>query len=356
MGESAATSETAPLPSLLVRSTLGGALMGLANLVPGISGGTMLLACGIYPKFIDAIAEVTTLKFRFRSLVTLAAVVLAAVLAIGLLAGLVSSLVVNHRWVMYSLFIGLTLGGVPIVWRLLGRATTGAWVGAIAGFTGMVALAIAQGQQWVGGGGDEHILMLGIAGVAGASAMILPGVSGGYLLLVLGQYVPILTAIDDLKNALSQRDFAAAMDPMLGVCVPVGIGVIVGVVGVSNALRWLMARFAKPTLGVLLGLLIGAVAGLWPFQAGVEPKPGDQLKHQTVIMDDAGALRLQESGDEIEPADYPTAYYAPTMGQVAGAAGLILVGFAVTWGIDRLGREKPAASTPPGEDPGDGTG
>ncbi|MEM6757659.1 MAG: DUF368 domain-containing protein, partial [Planctomycetota bacterium] len=93
--------------------------MGLANLVPGISGGTMLLAAGVYPRFISAIGEVTTLKFRRASLVVLAAVVGAALLAIVLLTGPVKTLVVEQRWAAYSLFIGLTLGGVPVVWRLI---------------------------------------------------------------------------------------------------------------------------------------------------------------------------------------------------------------------------------------------
>ena len=110
---------------LLIRSAIGGTLMGLANLVPGISGGTMLLAAGVYPGFISAIAEITTLRFRPRSIATLGAVVASAALAILLLAGTVKALVEDHRWVMYSLFIGLTLGGLPLVWRLARPATTG---------------------------------------------------------------------------------------------------------------------------------------------------------------------------------------------------------------------------------------
>src|SRR5210317_997276 len=115
---------TGPAPPVLAaRGAFGGVLMGLANLVPGISGGTMLLAAGVYPEFIGAIAEVTTLHFRRRSLLVLGAVVLFAMLGIGLFAGPVKDLVVQHRWAMYSLFIGLTLGGVPVVWRLARPAT-----------------------------------------------------------------------------------------------------------------------------------------------------------------------------------------------------------------------------------------
>ena len=104
---------------IFARSVIGGLLMGLANLVPGISGGTMLLAVGIYPRFINAISDVTTMNFRFTSIFILTTVSTTAALAILLLAGLVKGLVVSHRWLMYSLFIGLTLGGLPIVWKML---------------------------------------------------------------------------------------------------------------------------------------------------------------------------------------------------------------------------------------------
>ena len=138
--------------ALATRGVVGGVLMGLANLVPGISGGTMLLAAGVYPRFIKAIAEVTTLKFRWPSMVVLGSVGLSAALAIGLLAGPVKDLVVNHRWIMYSLFIGLTLGGVPVVWRMARPASRRLWIGAVAGFVAMAALALAQPSPWATSG------------------------------------------------------------------------------------------------------------------------------------------------------------------------------------------------------------
>ena len=171
------------MTSLLIRAFAGGILMGLANLVPGISGGTMLLACGVYTLFVQAVAEVTTFRFRFRSLVLLGTIAMAAAAAILLLAGPVKFLVEEYRWIMYSIFIGLTLGGVPIVWREARPVGKPAYLGAIGGFLAMAVMAFA-GTGASGGGGYT---ILGIAGVAGASAMILPGVSGAYLLLILGQ-------------------------------------------------------------------------------------------------------------------------------------------------------------------------
>ncbi|MEN0019713.1 MAG: DUF368 domain-containing protein [Planctomycetota bacterium] len=105
-------------PLLIVRSLIGGGLMGLANLVPGISGGTMLVAIGIYQRFIDAIADVTRLKLRPLSIAMIALVVFGAMLAIVLFAGLISLGLAEFRWGMYALFIGLTLGGVPTLYAL----------------------------------------------------------------------------------------------------------------------------------------------------------------------------------------------------------------------------------------------
>ena len=339
MNQSSETRELEHLntPSLVSRSVFGGVLMGLANLVPGISGGTMLLAAGIYPSFINAVAEVTRFRFRFRSLLLLACVVGAAGCGILLLAGVLKDLVINQRWVMYSLFIGLTLGGIPIVWRLGKPANAGFVIGAVGSFLIMVILALLQAWGVMGSGSSNWLMFL-VAGLAGASAMILPGLSGGYLLLLLGQYVPILSAIDQFKEALKAGDISAAMTPALTVILPVGIGVVVGVVAVGNLLEGLINRYRKPTLGILLGLLIGSTVGLFPFQRGVEPEPGQIVKGQVVTT---------ETISEIDKEDWPTEYFQPTIGQVAGSLFLVALGFGLTMGIARIGNEKESEDATP---------
>ena len=326
------SSSDAPINAmrLATRSATGGVMMGLANLVPGISGGTMLLAAGVYPQFIQAIAEVTTLKFRRSSMIVLASVVAAAGLAIVLLAGPVKTLVVDYRWVAYSLFIGLTLGGVPIVWALIPKRTSSVWGGAAVGFAAMAGLALVQGQGagTDGDPGQAGFVMMLLAGIAGASAMILPGISGGYLLLVLGVYVPILAGIDGLKEGLKAGDVAALQGPLLDVVIPVGLGVVVGVVVVSNLLKWLLSKFELPTLGSLLGLLVGAVVGLWPFQRGVAPAVGDTFKGQVVTA---------QSLPELKAEDFPTEFFSPDAVQIGGAVALIVVGYLITVGVARLG-------------------
>lgn len=323
--------EATPVP--VARAFLGGVLMGLANLVPGISGGTMLVACGVYRRFIDAIADVTRLRLSKATMLLLTLVVGGAVISIGGLAGLISWALVEHRWAMYALFIGLTLGGVPIIWRLAQPAGRPVWLGALGGALVMGGLVFLQ-ETGAGGGGLTGPVGLFVGGAAAAGAMILPGVSGAFLLLLLGQYEPIIDAIKDTVGALKDGDVRAVLSQMR-VVVPVGVGVVVGVVGVANALRWLMHRFERPTLGVLLGLLVAAPAGLYPFRAGVEPQIGDVIKGEVVTEENLAEMREPGSAK-----DWQQRAYTPGAGQIAGAAGLVLVGFGATMGIARLGRSK----------------
>ncbi len=306
--------------------------MGLANLVPGISGGTMLLASGVYPAFVNAIAELTTLRFRLRSIAILGVIAGTAMLAILLLAGATRALVLEQRWVMYSLFIGMTLGGLPIVWRLARPVNAAALVWAGIGLAGMAAMTwVAPG----GGAGERSFPLLFLAGAAGAAAMILPGVSGGYLLLVLGQYVIILGAVDGVKLGLVEPLLGggAPQWPMLqealAVLIPVGLGVATGVVAISNLVRWTLERFPKPTLGLLLGLLLGAVIGLWPFQEAVGPE--------------AWPPEAFERYDPEEVDEWPLERFAPSAGQMAASLLLIAGGFLLTTAVGRLGGGDPEA-------------
>jgi putative membrane protein len=240
-------------------------------------------------------------------------VAVAAVVAIVALAGVVKGLVMDHRWVMYSLFIGLTLGGVPLLWRMLRPVSppVGAW--ALVGIAAMVALAVAEPGS-AGAASDNttaRMAMLVVAGIAGGAAMILPGVSGAYLLLVLGQYLVILGAIESARDATADRDWAQLAEE-LRVFIPVAAGVVIGVVGVSNAVKLCLDHFPRATLGVLMGLLLGAVVGLWPFQ---EP---------------AGTAVTSSAAESV-------AYFSPTVVQAVASLGLVCVGFAVSVLLCRLG-------------------
>ncbi len=302
--------------------------MGVANLVPGISGGTMLLAAGIYGEFIDAVADVSRLRWRRHSVLLVLLVGTAAALGIALLAGPVRDLVVNHRWIMYCLFVGLTLGGIPALWRLARPATPALWLGVLVGISGMTALGIAQRSVAAASGTGGGFVPLTIAGAAGAASMILPGISGGYLLLVLGQYVHILTAIERAVEAARSADLDGLVGPVLGVFIPVGFGILIGVALISNLLRYFLHRHRSATLGVLLGLLAGVVVGLWPYQQAVEPRLGTSID---------GVLVTPENLPRFDRSDWPVESFRPAPSQVAAGILLVLSGTVVTLVVSRLG-------------------
>ncbi|MCC5822389.1 MAG: DUF368 domain-containing protein [Phycisphaerales bacterium] len=323
-----------PPPVPVVRTLIAGAMMGLANLVPGISGGTMLVACGVYRRFIDAVSDATRLRLTRPTVLMLGLVVFGAVLSIGVLAGVIHWALVEHRWVMYALFIGLTWGGAPVLWKMARPVRGDVWAGIAGGGLAMGLLVVLQ-ETGAGGAGMTGPVWLLIAGVAGASAMILPGVSGAFLLLLIGQYEPIIGAIKDAIRALTGADMPGVL-AQIPVLLPVAIGVVVGIAGVANALKWVMHRYERPTLGVLLGLLLAAPAGLYPFRAGVAPEIGDTVKGRLVTEENLDDMRSPSNAK-----DWAQRAYTPSASQVAGAAGLIALGFGATVAISRLGRERP---------------
>lgn len=269
------TNEVHPVRPPFIRTAITGVLMGLANLVPGVSGGTMVVVMGLYDDFVSAIANLTRLRMSRRNIVFLAILVITAALAIGLFAGILGSAVRDHRMAMFSLFIGMTLGGAPTLWRMIGRLTPPAVGGMVAGFAIMVLVALTKqadpiapesatnGVQQVSNQYGLDVL----AGVLGISAMVLPGVSGAYMLLIIGRYEAILTAISMAKSFVLSGGQDGSPGDFLGILVPVAIGAVLGLVVLSNFLKWLLHRYPAFTIGALLGVLLGSVVGIWPFHA-----------------------------------------------------------------------------------------
>jgi putative membrane protein len=297
-------------PLFLARVLFGGGLMGVANIIPGVSGGTMILATGLYEDFVDAIADTTRLKLRVRNLAFLAAMGVAAVVAIFLAVDLINWGLTNHQHIMFALFIGLTVGGVPLIGRSITPVKPGGIAGAVAGLAAILTITFALQQVDL----PANFAFLFVGGIIGSAAMVLPGISGSYLLLVMGLYFPITEGISAFKAALNAADIGAAMDPAFGVILPVGLGVLVGIVGLTNLLKALLRRAHDLTMGTLLGLLLGSVFFLYPFKA-----PGHK--------------------DPFESA-------APiTAANLAVVAGAIVAGFAVTYGLAQLEKKSSPGDT-----------
>jgi len=319
-----------------------GFLMGLANLVPGVSGGTMVLAMGMYDRFISAVAELTTLRLS-RGLI-----VFLGVLAIGLgvalvgLSGPAVWLVSSYRWAMYSLFIGMTLGGAPALLKLTRPWTGGSLLAAAIGLGAMVALFLGLSEAAV----PQNMLTFVAVGALAASSMILPGVSGSYILLIFGMY-------DVVIGSLSAGALREDLGGSIAVIAPVAIGAAVGIGLLSNVLKAALSRFPGPSHGLLLGLLVGAVIGLWPFQEAVHPEVATKARQKAVLaLVEGGAPAdvRDEFGvtwDDARMAELAVEYagatrgslkikgseltrFTPSAGHVGGALGLMVAGFCLT--------------------------
>ncbi len=318
------------LPVLAALGYAGGLLMGVANIVPGISGGAMLLLVGVYAAFLTGLADLTRLRWHLRAFVAVGCVGLGAMTSIVLLAGPVKDLIFHYRWQSYSVLIGMRLGIIPAIWLLARPATRSLWIGLAAGVLVTGLAAIFKYRPDLLGSAGTGPAMLFTGGLLAASATILPGLDGSYLLLLLGQYVPVLSAIEALKDALVARDFAAAAHP-LGLLIPFGLGAALGIGGVSVLLKHLFTRYPKPTFGVLLGVLCGAFIGLYPFAAYRAPAAGETVKGRAIADADAAALVPKE--------DWPLSFFSPTPAQALAGLALIAAGIALAFALSRLDPE-----------------
>lgn len=339
-----------------------GFLMGLANLVPGLSGGTMVLVMGLYERFVGAVAEVTSLRPRRSTLVFLALFGAGIVLALGGFSTVAVWAVVNERTASFALFVGLTLGVVPELFRESRPAAASATPQIGPYGWPLFALCVAAGFGLVVGvdalgvtGGGEGWFFFALVGAIAASSMILPGISGSYVLLLFGVYEVV---IGSLSLAYLKDEPAEA----LAVLAPVGIGVAVGIGAFSNLLKFLLERASRPTHAALLGLVLGSVVGLWPFERLVHPELAvrDQRKAVELIVvegadydtvraergvdwDDARLVELSagfehlSSMSEIKIASQQTQRFAPSAVEVAIALALALLGFALTRLLARVG-------------------
>ena len=347
-----------PVPA--ARALAGGVLMGLANLVPGISGGTMILAVGLYDRFVAGVAELTRLRLRRDTLVFLAIVGAGLVLAVVTFSGVAVGLVAEHRWVMYSLFIGLTLGGVPVLAPQCRPASPGVVVAALAGVAAMGALARGLASVQLQG----TLPVLFVVGAIAAATMILPGVSGSYVLLILGVYDLI---VGSLSFSALRRDFAASA----AVFGPVVLGAGAGIALLSNLIEWLLARFSALSHAVLLGLLCGSVLGLWPFREPAHPDLAAEHAREAAAMALAGtpfeeireafgaefddaridALRASYAGrspSELKQLEQAQVSFRPAAGQVGASLLLLAAGFLATRSLARRRpqKEKPSTTAP----------
>lgn len=241
---------------------LKGCAMGMADVVPGVSGGTIAFISGIYEELLDSIRSVnaTALKLLLRFRLAefwrhingrfLLPVLLGIAVAIFSLARLMTYLLVNHPIAIWSFFFGLIVASALLVARQIGRwdwRTLLAFViGAVAAWWITVATPAETPNDW-------WFVML--SGAIAICAMILPGISGAFILLLLGKYQYIMHAVGEFNI------------PVIVVFV---IGAAAGIISFSHLLSWLLKHWHDVTVAVLMGFMVGSLNKVWPWKETVE--------------------------------------------------------------------------------------
>lgn len=259
--------------------------MGAADVVPGVSGGTIALVLGIYQKLIDSIRAVTrslgallrrdvrgfwaqlkALDFMF--LIPLAAGML---IAVGALASVIETQLRDHPENMAGLFFGLVTASVVVALGLLTERSAQGY--ALTAGTAVVVVFLLGYQS--GPIADPSPFVFFGAGAFAICAMILPGISGSFILLMIGMYAAVIHTIDE-------RNFGDAA--------LIGLGCIVGLALFSTVLGWVMERAFNTVMAVLIGLMIGSLRVLWPWPngVGVISEVQDEVKDGTGIDWPAG--------------------------------------------------------------------
>jgi putative membrane protein len=239
--------------------------MGMAEVVPGVSGGTIAFITGIYEELllsIRAFGPGLIPVFRsqgvsgvWRAVHGSFLLALLAGMSIGIVAGIfgISWLIEHYTKGVWSFFFGLILASAWWVARSAGRWSWMDWVALLAAAILSYTITVASPAS-----GTEALWFVLLSGVIAISAMILPGISGSFLLLLLGMYTYI---IESVKGLLETR----AQEHLLVVSV-FAIGCLIGLAGASRILTWIFQHFRNVALAILTGFMIGSLNRLWPWK------------------------------------------------------------------------------------------
>ena len=288
--------------------TAKGFCMGAADVVPGVSGGTMAFILGIYEELINAIRsfDLESLKLavsgkirdfmdhtHWRFLLALGCGILLAVFS---LSKALSWLLQNQPVLIWSFFLGLILASVVTVSKRVKSWKPLTWFTLLAGLAGIYVLV-----GLVPGATPNDLWFLFISGAVAICAMILPGISGSFILVLLGKYQYILEAVN-------QRDFLVLFIVAAGACV--------GLAAFSRLLGWLLTKYHDYMVAFLTGLMLGSLRKVWPFKETLESIVGSGGKVVPIVQ------------NNILPAQWN--------GEVTFAICLAAVGFLMVLVMDRM--------------------
>lgn len=266
---------------------LKGMAMGAADVVPGVSGGTIAFISGIYEELLDTInafkfsliavlkkegIKVVWQKANLNFLVTLLLGIGISVLS---LAKLLSWLLLHKPELIWSFFFGLVIASIWFVGKQIKVWHISSFISLVVGIIAAYLITTFQPAQ----SADPGYLYLFLSGALAITAMILPGISGAFILVLLGVYQVVLTAVHEFN---------------FKIIVIVGLGAIVGLLSFSRVLKYFLSHYRSATLALLTGFIIGALTKIWPWKAVVANNLADK---KTVLLIEKNVWPSQYEGD-----------------------------------------------------------
>ena len=255
---------------------LKGVAMGGADVVPGVSGGTIAFITGIYEELLDSIQALDlqslgllkTLKFKEfwkhingNFLITLFAGIFISLFS---LVRLISYLMVHEPIALWSFFFGLILASAILVFRQIRKCNVGVVLATIAGT--VIAFYITT---FAPAETDNNLIYIFLSGMLASCAMILPGISGSFILLILGKYEYIINAVKYFK---------------IDVILVFSAGCALGLIAFSRVISWVLHRFHNVAIAVLSGFMIGSLNKIWPWKEVIEYRI-NSLGEQVALYD-----------------------------------------------------------------------
>lgn len=310
-----------------------GACMGAADVIPGVSGGTIAFIMGIYDRFVGAIAAINAeaLKLLLRGRLREfwkhidGSFLLSLILGIGIsvvgLAGLMQMLLADFPIQTWAFFFGLIVASSIFILRgISGWAWKDGGFLVLGAVMGVVICTLSPTQT------PDSLWFIFLSGAIAICAMILPGISGSFILLILGKYQYIMGTITTLVGNIgalwgSSEASSTLFWESLAVMAVFGVGAVVGILGFSKFLHWLLARWNKETLIVLAGFIIGSLVKVWPW-SNTEAIVRSQFPEVADLAEAAEIARYQSL---IDP-------------QIWSAVIFAIVGFCLVSGIEIIGK------------------
>lgn len=310
--------------------------MGGADIIPGVSGGTMALVLGIYERLIQAISRCDAQLFThlrdmqwskaaahidLRFLLTLGCGIL---LGVGSLARLMHYLLEHCQVETWSLLFGLITASCFVVgkmvrpWTLLRAATLLVGIGLSYLLVGLLPTTAPEGSGYVF-----------LCGIVAISAMILPGISGAFILVIMGMYIHITGIIKQFQQGVFTIDNVLTVAIFLSGC-------LLGILTFSKVLRWLLARYKSVTLALLCGIMAGSLRRIWPFKHEITGQyldqlglPPDKLEKLHQGTEKVHQLKMKY---RLFENDLPQQFNSQTM----WALGLAIAGILIILVLDRI--------------------